>query len=468
MLASQGIIKGNVQSWNEKKRYRVGNCVVYLGENYQNATGKNTQPDLLLDWIKISFLLPTKTSDLINDGDDGNKFISLLDLPSNLILYPTNVASDIGGYFKMVTGIHEPDYNTTAVDFSTGSVTTTDQLVGSLATASNLINGNPGVFNITMIGNITRTVGSGTASFYFKAYKRDSGGTETLVATSSTTVPVIDTGYVEFNTTGLWDDGSFVSTDRIVIKFYANRIAEGSNPTFTFQFGGVAPVRVLVPIPLTVVPSGAIPLPGTEVGSPITGTLVQRNDADIYQKFEDDNSDTEIGRIFNGGSYGVVYTSQVDGGDSTSFQNGKIETTSLAFDIDTEITANGGRGMSSAQDYSANITDLDYVQKIYADSLVENLMPYVISAPGSTIQFDRPYEYGSFASPTGVSPLNDYLLNARKGVVQKIYHNALTEPTYPIGWVKLFGDYTPSETNIIFCVWAGGDRVEYWIIKATP
>ena len=28
----------------------------------------------------------TKTSDLINDGDDGNKFISLNDLPSNIIL----------------------------------------------------------------------------------------------------------------------------------------------------------------------------------------------------------------------------------------------------------------------------------------------------------------------------------------------------------------------------------------------
>ncbi len=279
MLASQGKIKGNVQSWNVKKRYRVGNVVDYLGEKYQNSTGVNTQPDLLLDWIKIAVILPTKTSDLINDGEDGNRFISLLDLPSNLILYPTNVASDISGYSKMVTDIHDPEYNSTAVDVSTGAITTTDQLVASLATVSNLIIGNPGVFNITTIGNITRTSGSGTASFYFKAFKRDSGGTETLVATSSTTVPVIDTGYVEFNTTGLWDDGIFTSTDRIVLKFYANRIAGGSNPTFTFQFGGSTPVRSLVPIPLSVVP---VADPANLISTDADNTIVLGADGKLY------------------------------------------------------------------------------------------------------------------------------------------------------------------------------------------
>lgn len=210
--------------------------------------------------------IPTKTSDLINDGDDGNKFISLLDLPSNLILYPTTASSDVSGYFKLVTDIHNPSFNTTAVDVSTGSITTTAQLILSLATASNVIVGNPGIFNVTTIGNITRTAGSGTAEFFFIVYKRDSLGVETLITQSSNTIPVINSGYSEFSATALWNDGSFLATDRIVLKFYANRISGGSNPTYNFQFGGISPVRTLVPIPLSVVPAlpiDAIPTDGS-------------------------------------------------------------------------------------------------------------------------------------------------------------------------------------------------------------
>ena len=204
--------------------------------------------------------IPTKTSDLINDGDNGiSHFISLEDLPSNIVFYPTNVASDIGGYVKIVTSITDPSYNTTAVNISTGAITTTNQLISSLATSPNIIVGNPGVFNITTIGNIRRISGSGEASFYFKVYKRTLAGVETLIATSDNTIPVIDGGtYVEFSATAIWNDGIFLDTDRVVMKYYANRISGGSNPTYQFQFGGVTPVRTLVPIPLTVIGGGIV------------------------------------------------------------------------------------------------------------------------------------------------------------------------------------------------------------------
>jgi hypothetical protein len=205
--------------------------------------------------IALRTEIPTNTSELTNDGDDGNPFISLLDLPSNIIFYPTNVASDISGYVKIVTSITDPSYNTTAVDVSTGAITTTNQLISSLATSPNIIVGNPGVFNITTIGNIRRISGSGEASFYFQVYKRTSAGVETLIATSDNTIPVIDGGtYIEFSATAIWNDGIFLDTDRVVMKYYANRIAGGSNPTYQFQFGGITPVRTLVPIPLSVVP----------------------------------------------------------------------------------------------------------------------------------------------------------------------------------------------------------------------
>lgn len=238
-------------------------------------------------------LVPTKTSDLINDGEDGtNKFISLLDLPSNLILYPTTVASDISGYSKMVMDIHDPEFNTTAVDVSTGSITGTAQLISSLATSAGLIDGNPGVFNITTVGNITRTSGTGTAEFFFRVYKRNLAGTETLIAESSNTIPVTNSGYSEFSATALWDDGVFLITDRIVIKYYANRIAGGSNPTYNFQFGGTSPVRSLVPIPLSVVPSS---LNETNFGAFVNGltaktTLVDADLTDLVDSADSNKS----------------------------------------------------------------------------------------------------------------------------------------------------------------------------------
>jgi len=196
----------------------------------------------------------TKTSELINDGDDGNPFISLNDLPSNLILYATTVASDIPTYVKLVNSITDIDYNITAVDVSTGSITTTNQFISALITSPNVIVGNPGVLNISIIGNIRRTAGTGNAEFYFEVYKRTIGGVETLITTSGSTLPVFNGIYAEFSANALWNDGIFLATDRIVLKFYGTRIAGGSNPTYDFQFGGSTPVRSLVPIPLTVSP----------------------------------------------------------------------------------------------------------------------------------------------------------------------------------------------------------------------
>ena len=197
----------------------------------------------------------TNTSQLINDGDDGiSHFISLEDLPSSLTLYATNAASDVSTYYKLVSSITDSSYNTTAVDIPTGTITTTNQFIAALITSPNIIVGNPGIFNITTIGNIQKLTGTGNAEFYFEVYKRVAAGTETLITTSAATLPVLNSGYAEFSASALWNDGTFLSTDRIVLKYYGSRIPTGSNPTYQFQFGGISPVRSLVPIPLSVVP----------------------------------------------------------------------------------------------------------------------------------------------------------------------------------------------------------------------
>jgi len=169
-------------------------------------------------------------------------------------LYPTTATSSIGGYNTLVTSITDPVYNTTAVDITTGAITGTDQFIAGLITEPGLIIGNPGVFNMTTIGNIRKTSGSGQAEFYFTVYKRDAAGTETLILQSSNTPQITSAIYTEFNASGLWNDGIFISTDRIVLKFYGTKIGSGSNPTYDFQFGGTAPVRSIVPVPLNVIP----------------------------------------------------------------------------------------------------------------------------------------------------------------------------------------------------------------------
>lgn len=245
---------------------------------------------------------PTKTSDLTNDGDNGiSHFISLEDLPSNIILYPTTASSDIGGYYKLVTSINDPSYDTVAANVTTGSITGTSQLVASLATSSNIIVGNPGIFNITTVGNIRQTSGSGHATFYFEAYKRTSGGTETLVATSDNTQEITNGTYAEFSASGIWNDGDFLSSDRIVLKFYANRVAGGSNPEYEFEFGGSTPIRTSLPVPLTVIPSSYVFTGGTVSGpSNFTGGLTATTiSATTYQGLP-------------AGSFGIT----IDGGGS--------------------------------------------------------------------------------------------------------------------------------------------------------
>jgi len=185
-------------------------------------------------------------------NDSLAKKLNISDLPANLTLYPTTTASDVSGYVVLVKDIHDPRYNSTAVDVSTPAITGTAQLISQRISDAGVLTGNPGVFNVTTFGNIRKVSGSGTAQFYFEVYHRDSAGTETLICTSSVSGEVVNGTYAEFSASGVWDNGAFDSTDRIVIKTYANRISGGSDPVYQLQFGGNEPVRTVLPVPFTV------------------------------------------------------------------------------------------------------------------------------------------------------------------------------------------------------------------------
>jgi hypothetical protein len=202
-----------------------------------------------------STLLATTYKTAIDELDLRKADVSLLN--SNINLYPTDASADVSGYFKMVTTFEDADYDTTAVNIPTGSITTTAQLLASLISPAGLFVGNPGIVNIVTLGNIRKTEGNANAfaEFYFQVYQRASNGTETLIATSDTTGAINPSNgnYREFNASAVLNNGTFLPSDRIVVKYYANSIGAGAQ--YDFQFGGTQPVRTLIPVPVSVIPS---------------------------------------------------------------------------------------------------------------------------------------------------------------------------------------------------------------------
>ena len=89
----------------------------------------------------------------------------------------------------------------------------------------------------------------------------------------------------------------------------------------------------------------------------------------------------------------------------------------------------------------------------------------VTTATTTTINFTGQTIYYNSTSPA-TGNITGNLTSANLGLIQKIYHNDTSEPTYPAGWV-LMGDaiYFTSTLNIIYAEWAGGTRVEYWYVQ---
>ncbi len=243
-------------------------------------------------------------------------------LSSNIILYPTTAAGDFT-YNKMVTSTEDVDYDSPAVDVSTGAISGSNQLIAGLISQPGLFVGNPGVLTVPTIGNIRKVSGNADASFYFEFYKRDSVGTETLVFTSNTTPAITNETYELFSASGLLNDGTWLSTDRIVIKYYGNLVGSGSHPVYEFQFGGLNPVRTNLPVPVSVIPSYSasdILVDTTNFGGILSGT-----DDDVQSALDtidDHNHDTEYAPLAGYNSHIADLSIHIETNDSlTTTQN---------------------------------------------------------------------------------------------------------------------------------------------------
>ena len=166
----------------------------------------------------------------------------------------------------------------------------------------------------------------------------------------------------------------------------------------------------------------------------------------------------KITRIDNETSYYLLPDLNYDWGNISGRNN-------YSFTINDLIALGGNSGGGSTPDATPTDGSSNAVSSNGVFDALALKQDFAVARTGAVIAFDALAVYNSFSSPTASNITND-LTGAKIGIVQKIYSNKATEPTYPAGWVKLSGTYTNSVTNIIYAEWCEGSRVEYWIVKA--
>ena len=222
----------------------------YTTARFDTAFSGKGAADLSYDNSDADTLTATNVKGALDELDLAK--VDKSTLSSTLTFYPTDTADgSISGYYRMVNSISDTDYDSTAVNVSTGNITANDQEVGVVIADADLFTGNPGYINVHVVGNIRNTSG-GSAGFYFKVFHRDSSGTETLMGTSSSTSNVTNTSYQEFYADALLTNPQeFTSTDRVVFKWFAANIS--GSATYDFQYGGSSPVRGNFPVQTSLV-----------------------------------------------------------------------------------------------------------------------------------------------------------------------------------------------------------------------
>jgi hypothetical protein len=283
-----------------------------------------------------------------------DKKLNVADLAANVVFYPTSANSDIATYFKLAASTDDADYDDPAVDISTGTISGSDQFIAALASEAGILVGATGVISISTVGNVRRVSGFGQADFYFEVYKRDSGGTETLMGTSNSTPEVGENTYEQFFAECLITSTTFAETDRIVFKYYGNRTGGVGNSEFEFQFGGSAPVRSNLPVPVNVV-SHANDAEDILVDTAGFNGILSGADDDVQSALETLDDHAHDGRYYTESEIGAFF----DGNTAITGYNKS--------DWDTAF---------SWGDHSAE----DYATTSYVDTAVANL---VDSAPAA-------------------------------------------------------------------------------------
>lgn len=84
---------------------------------------------------------------------------------------------------------------------------------------------------------------------------------------------------------------------------------------------------------------------------------------------------------------------------------------------------------------------------------------------GLSIQFDRDAFYGTSSSPETGSAITINTSGARNGVVQRLMHQAASEPSYPGEFVKISGTYNSAKVNYYTIERISSTKYHVWIYQ---
>lgn len=189
---------------------------------------------------------------IVQDSRGGSQTLALFQY------FTDTVSPTVGTYRKSVANTSDADYDTVAVDFTTGAVTGTSQLIEEWLSDPGAVVGEISESTSTWNANFRKTAGSTNATFYIEVYKRAGGGTETLLGTSNITAAVSSGTYVGVDTQTLISGTTFASADMVLVKLYANKVGSGTDPTYDIQLGGSDPSRVVFSVPASALPHDSL------------------------------------------------------------------------------------------------------------------------------------------------------------------------------------------------------------------
>ena len=184
--------------------------------------------------------IPTEENHIVN-----KEYVDSIATRSEIELFLTENASDIGTYFDLETNVVTAAEETIAQTITANSTT----LIASFASILN----EPEIDAITLLESgiyglhihALAAVEKGMR-LYFEFYHRTAGETETLLGTSHDTA-ILTTAEEQYEVhASITNDTAFVAGDRIVIKVYG-RNNTAANRTITIHMEGDTAARVEFP-----------------------------------------------------------------------------------------------------------------------------------------------------------------------------------------------------------------------------
>lgn len=186
---------------------------------------------------------------------------------TTLISYPLSEDSTItdpltSTFFKQrCLTIEDSRFNPDTAVSSSGAVTAnpTDpyQLLNSSISDENTIVGEVPEGALTLFINAYRT-GAININLYVQYFKREIGGTETLIATSNV-IQINTVTISQYQAVAAHSEFTMISTDRIAVRLYGRKAATGVDPQLTATVEGPNPTRSIIEVAQNTVPHGALP-----------------------------------------------------------------------------------------------------------------------------------------------------------------------------------------------------------------